>query len=976
MWFPRRRLRLALAGLAHAELASRRSHPQTALEHATGRSSTVSSARVRELEDELNVLKKQMAALMSASTVQVQRGATAPGEPAAAVPIPQSKSVFAPTVFSAGPTSRDNATSDLTKDPPPLGPSSRIDPSGPLGRALGLSTTHVSAPTATTAPPVHMPASVSNVFNMAAQAQATMGLAPGNNAPPEAPRVYPVRKPNNPTKYSGKADLVAFQRFAQEIHVYNRGYHIALEDQVFYASYYLTDRVYDFYLFNASADPGRWTMEDFLRSFFDHCFPDDFRQQKRNQIMKMYQGTRSVKEFVQELTSAYSVLNEDPPEAHARRLWAGLASHIQSGLWLRDLHMETATWDQIERAALAIERAGQNSRDARTHDREPHPQPPTGGQDKSHTQQPSRVSLIAPTERTQHENGQQQPRAFTRPTNGWSGTTPKNSGVLSVPQQQHKKPVQSHGGQRAGGSSNGKPLRPDSNSKPLGNSLSCYICGNPNHFQRNCPCASNVPSRSKGKPPGLQTFSVGIDFSDTEAKRGLAETTEQLGAIRLNAIELAIEDRGEERYSRDVGPSWATLQDGYRAGVRFWASLDTVYTLRSPTPEPSPTPSVVSSDDEDEEMPELQSASEDEEMSDNEDDKESSEDTYYSASSGELSESENERLSERDPPSAHHVYHPPSMEDADDDTGNDAEDEDDSYQRRLTVRPMPASHDVHGPFDKEDKVFRLAGEDSLEWEDDGGDLSGTVIAWTGEPERSIFGDGSRSSVEDPRVSYYSFFTIEKEFTPFHRLVLPSRPDRTGEHRRLGRVNWPGPTDVVPHCSTLGRFVSTALNRELPYPEDVRAVWLLEEGIPRTGSLPVLLRDARAMEQLVVAESTTLCIDVQISTIQTCSAPVGGVCALALESAVLLARLPIISHSGRVVRRGDVVHPWGIKFHAAINPLFDAGCARELLAQRLAQSVSTHRRDARESLVHPRMEAVVGVGVRRVVYLRVLLELLR
>lgn len=63
----------------------------------------------------------------------------------------------------------------------------------------------------------------------------------------------------------------------------------------------------------------------------------------------------------------------------------------------------------------------------------------------------------------------------------------------------------------------------------------CFICPKSGHFSRNCPDIHTVSS--SGKPPGITSFGVNVDFGDVECQRQLARSTKNDSEVLVNFIQ-------------------------------------------------------------------------------------------------------------------------------------------------------------------------------------------------------------------------------------------------------------------------------------------------------------------------------------------------------------------------------------------------------------------------------------------------------
>ncbi|OCH83770.1 hypothetical protein OBBRIDRAFT_697230, partial [Obba rivulosa] len=156
-----------------------------------------------------------------------------------------------------------------------------------------------------------------------------------------------VLKPREPDAFNGTADVQAFHKFMQQITDYLDGYDIHPSRQAVTVSNFLTDKAYEFYVVMVSRNPRVWTLRQLFIELFNYCFPVDFRMKMRQKLRKCYQKDKSVLEFIHELESLFMMAGVLFEQEQVDKLWTGLNTYIQKGLWHEKLSPTTASWQAI-----------------------------------------------------------------------------------------------------------------------------------------------------------------------------------------------------------------------------------------------------------------------------------------------------------------------------------------------------------------------------------------------------------------------------------------------------------------------------------------------------------------------------------------------------------------------------------------------------------------------------------------------------
>ncbi|THH28476.1 hypothetical protein EUX98_g5724 [Antrodiella citrinella] len=332
-------------------------------------------------------------------------------------------------------------------------------------------------------------------------------------------------KPEKPEAYDGRPDAEVFHKFIRQITRLVEAYKLDNTQVAVTVSDYLKGDAYKFYANTIDIDnPSEWSLRDIFIGLFNYCFTMDFRVQQRDKLRTARQNGRTVREFAHELQDLFRMTGYVSREDQVDRLFNGLHPKIQASLWEHKLSPATASWDEMLNEAIFIETAHKVTE---RHKLNSGSRPDKGkSRDTGHGGSTSGSGFGRQWRNLNSRRDEQSTRTPVKPQTG--------------------NPLQRPSA-RTSGTSSGRPKpKPNSDSRNS-NNLSerektdlraagkCFLCKEPGHMARNCPQANHVPSERKGKPPGLPTYSIGID---SEHLRTLAEST--VAAEELEIAHLSI----------------------------------------------------------------------------------------------------------------------------------------------------------------------------------------------------------------------------------------------------------------------------------------------------------------------------------------------------------------------------------------------------------------------------------------------------
>jgi hypothetical protein len=313
-------------------------------------------------------------------------------------------------------------------------------------------------------------------------------------------------KPQPPEKYSGKANLDAFQQFIEEAVEYLIDGQVPVERHVSKLRRYLSETAKEFYD-NIVSAPEQWTIEVFLQELFNYCFPDGFLGEIRRKFNQWRQMNNSVKSYLAKMESYREDLGDEIGDRRfVQRVWSGLNDNISSRLYDYGLHPDWSTYVDLVHAAIQAERAVNNSihRDG--------------------TSAPKKTGTVSSSAANNSKAAHQSKQGQTK------SSAPKDTPRNDQGSKQNKQRTD-----KASKQDKPKLLSSDEKKRHVEQNL-CFVCHKPGHMSRNCPEQSQVKSNKDNKPPGTKTYSASINYARIEELDREDEEVAVMDALHCGSV--------------------------------------------------------------------------------------------------------------------------------------------------------------------------------------------------------------------------------------------------------------------------------------------------------------------------------------------------------------------------------------------------------------------------------------------------------
>ncbi|TFY52877.1 hypothetical protein EVG20_g10362 [Dentipellis fragilis] len=164
-------------------------------------------------------------------------------------------------------------------------------------------------------------------------------------------------KVDPPFVYNGEPNYTLYQKWILEAKDWLKLSFIRHKNRVACLKKYLSGRAHSFYMRDVARCPSNWTLARFLEALFDHCFLTNFREIQREKYFAFSQRGHPIRNYRRDLEELADSVGHIAKCDFTIRFWHGADQYLRVRWAEIGLDPETASTDQLERAAERFERA-------------------------------------------------------------------------------------------------------------------------------------------------------------------------------------------------------------------------------------------------------------------------------------------------------------------------------------------------------------------------------------------------------------------------------------------------------------------------------------------------------------------------------------------------------------------------------------------------------------------------------------------
>ncbi|KAJ3487529.1 hypothetical protein NLI96_g3480 [Meripilus lineatus] len=288
-----------------------------------------------------------------------------------------------------------------------------------------------------------------------------------------------------PFVWQGKPDLEIFDQWVYDVDTWLELNGIDDKLALRVVKPFMSGQAAKFFMKHVATEVHKWTMKKLYAALFNYCFPTDFKEMLREQLMGAQQGTSKVRDFIRDLETLAARFADITDMQLTQIFWGGIHQYLRLYLIEKGKNPEVTKLSTLVKYATRKENAMEAKRREEKAFTGRHGR--TWGRFQSRTTGPE---SIKPAE--QQNNGQK-------------GNNPSKSSTETKEKTHQNRPKEQ------------KPPRPNKLSKEERDRLraegKCFNCKETGHESRNCP------KRKTAKAPTIQAGSIRFNNIEKLAKK-------------------------------------------------------------------------------------------------------------------------------------------------------------------------------------------------------------------------------------------------------------------------------------------------------------------------------------------------------------------------------------------------------------------------------------------------------------------------
>ncbi|KAL1750052.1 hypothetical protein FB107DRAFT_224527, partial [Schizophyllum commune] len=159
-----------------------------------------------------------------------------------------------------------------------------------------------------------------------------------------------------PAVWRGTPDIKEYERFMYDLTTWQDGLGLTDEVVLMVVGRFLAGRAREYYMNHVSRNIHDWTMPRLYARLFEACFPYNYREQLRQELMHAQQGQRRFEDFASDIVTRRERFPTIPEDILCTILWNGTHAYIRARWRGKGLSPEGSSFSRLVKYGKRFER--------------------------------------------------------------------------------------------------------------------------------------------------------------------------------------------------------------------------------------------------------------------------------------------------------------------------------------------------------------------------------------------------------------------------------------------------------------------------------------------------------------------------------------------------------------------------------------------------------------------------------------------